>query len=232
MGRKVSEETKHKISVSRKERKNKFGFLNSLETRKKISESQMGREPWNKNIKGYKLNRTKKNPPISEETRKKRSEGIKKHLPKTVFKKGMISWNKGIKCPWITKEKKGKKYPVEIYPKMGWRTSRKLQVFPLKDTTIEVKLQNYLKDLGIEFVTHQYMNIEHGYQCDIFIPVQKGVKQKTIIEAFGNYWHSYPTGREIDTLRCSELRDAGFRVLIFWENEIKVMELNDFKEKL
>ena len=44
-------------------------------------------------------------------------------------------------------------------------------VFPIKDTSIEVKIQNYLKELGVEFFTHQYIDIEHGYQCDVFIPI-------------------------------------------------------------
>jgi len=127
----------------------------------------------------------------------------------------------------------GKKFSKEQYPKYGWRTSRKSQVFPVKDTSIEVKIQNLLKQLHIEFVTHQYIKeIEHGYQVDFIIPIQEGITKKTIIETYGNYWHSYPCGREIDVQRCQELREKGWRVLIFWENEIKVIELNDLKLRL
>lgn len=41
-----------KISKAMKERKRKKGFLNSLETRKKMSLARMGKEPWNKGKKG------------------------------------------------------------------------------------------------------------------------------------------------------------------------------------
>jgi very-short-patch-repair endonuclease len=76
------------------------------------------------------------------------------------------------------------------------------------------------------------MDIEHGYQCDILVPVQKGISKKTIIECFGTYWHNYPYGRDIDIKRCTELREKGFRVLVFWENEIKLMNIFDFGIKL
>jgi G:T-mismatch repair DNA endonuclease (very short patch repair protein) len=110
------------------------------------------------------------------------------------------------------------------------KEARAKQIFPIKDTGIEIKIQNYLKQLNINFFAHQYIkDIEHGYQCDILIPVQEGVIKKTIIECFGNYWHKYPQGREVDIQRCNELREQGWRVLVFWENEIKVMELNDLK---
>jgi G:T-mismatch repair DNA endonuclease (very short patch repair protein) len=104
-------------------------------------------------------------------------------------------------------------------------------IFPVKDTSIEVKIQNFLKQLNIEFLTHQYIkDIEHGYQCDILIPVQEGINKKTIIECFGNYWHKYPLSREIDIQRCNELREQGWRVLVFWENEIILMNIENINK--
>jgi len=107
------------------------------------------------------------------------------------------------------------------------REERKKQVLPIKDTSIEVKIQNFLKQLGIEYFTHQYMKIEHGYQCDIMIPIMN-----LVIECDGDYWHSYPTGKEIDHIRTKELITNGFKVLRLWECEIKGMKLKDFKNKL
>ena len=112
------------------------------------------------------------------------------------------------------------------------KEKRKNWVVPVKDTTIEVKIQSLLKKLQMEFLTHQYVNKNYGYQCDILIPVQNGINQKTIIECFGDYWHKYPLSREIDIQRCKELRENGWRVLVFWEREIKVMELNDFEMEI
>jgi len=43
-----SDETKRKISETRKRKFIEQGFLNTLETRRKISQSQIGRTPWNR----------------------------------------------------------------------------------------------------------------------------------------------------------------------------------------
>ncbi len=127
---------------------------------------------------------------------------------------GNIPWNKGI--------------PHTLKHKLKLRETRKKQITPTKDTSIEVKIQDYLKKLNVDFFTHQYMkDIKHGYQCDIFIPVMD-----LIIECDGDYWHKYPIGRDIDNIRTKELIDKGFKVLRLWEREIKEMSINEFKEKL
>ncbi len=122
---------------------------------------------------------------------------------------------------------KDKKLSKEAYPRFGWRTSRKYQIFPKKDSSIEVKIQNFLKELGIEFFTHQYMKIENGYQCDILIP-----SMNLVIECDGDYWHRYPIGRDIDKVRTKELIQKGFKVLRLWEREIRIMNISDFKKKI
>lgn len=50
---KRKESTKENISKGRKSRKQKLGYINSPETRKKMSESRKGKIPWNKNLKGW-----------------------------------------------------------------------------------------------------------------------------------------------------------------------------------
>lgn len=107
------------------------------------------------------------------------------------------------------------------------KLARMKQVIPVRDTSIEVKIQNYLKELNIEFFTHQYMHIEHGYQCDIFIP-----SMNMVIECDGDYWHHYPTRSDIDNIRTKELIEKGFKVLRLWEREINVMSLEEFKIKI
>jgi len=104
---------------------------------------------------------------------------------------------------------------------------RSKQILPIKDTKPEIKIQNYLTKLKIEYFTHKYMNIKHAYQCDIFIP-----SFNLIIECDGNYWHNYPLGNPKDIIRNQELREAGYKVLRLWESEIKVMEVSDLKNKL
>lgn len=104
------------------------------------------------------------------------------------------------------------------------REHRATQTFPAKDTSIEVKIQNFLKQLGIEFLTHQYININHAYQCDILIP-----SMNLVIETDGNYWHKYPIGTDIDKIRTSELINKGFKVLRLWEIDINKMDINKFQ---
>ncbi|HDK41820.1 MAG TPA: hypothetical protein ENG87_00460 [Candidatus Pacearchaeota archaeon] len=205
------------------------GKHKSKQVREKNRLSHLGQIPWNKGLKG------EDNPLFGREY----SEEHKKNLSLGRKGKGLgnIPWNKDL-VGVQKSDKKGKTFE-ELY---GKEKSRKLkenlkerrskQIFPIKDTSIEVKIQNFLKQLNIEFFTHQYMKIEHGYQCDILIPIQEGISKKTIIECFGNYWHKYPLGRKIDIQRCSELREKGWRVLTFWESEIKPMQLNNLQEKL
>lgn len=84
LGKKHSEETKRKISEARKKNNGMRGKKHSEETKKLISEKSKqlrpaakGRVPWNKGLTGV----------ISEETRHKMSEA----------KKGRVPWNKVLK---------------------------------------------------------------------------------------------------------------------------------------
>lgn len=106
----------------------------------------------------------------------------------------------------------------------NYKEKRKNWITPKRDTSIEVKIQDFLKQLNIEYFTHQYMKIKHGYQCDIWIPCLN-----LVIEADGNYWHKYPTRRDIDNIRTKELLEKGFKVLRLWEVEIKELDLNGFQ---
>ena len=128
-----------------------------------------------------------------EKSRKKMSESHKrKYYPpaEKYMKKQREAWT-GENNPMKNPTKKhllnlslshiGKKQTAK------WKEMRSKLVLPLQDSSIEVRLQNFLKELQIEFFTHQYMHIEHGYQCDILIP-----SKNLIIECFGDYWHKYP----------------------------------------
>lgn len=125
--------------------------------------------------------------------------------------------------------------------KMKMREKRAHRIYPFKDTSIELKIQTYLKILGIEFITHFYVKgIEHGYQCDIFIP-----SIKTIIECDGDYWHGNPSifapdqlnerqkrQKFDDDLRNKELISKGYKLIRLWEKDIKIMDVNKFNELL
>ena len=238
----VSEETKRKISEKKKGTSFGFKFYKGHKIRNTgrthFKKGQIPTKEWRENMskimkKLYKDGKKKGGfekgnipstlgKPRSDEVKEKISKKVKQRYEegsKSRFNSG--SFKKGQK-PWIA----GKTHSIEARQKI--KLKRAKQICPKKDTKIEIKIQNYLKTLGVDFFTHQYMKeIEHGYQCDILIPVMD-----LIIEVDGDYWHKYPVGRDIDKIRTKELIEKGFKVLRLWEHEIKVMSLDDFKNKI
>jgi len=219
----------------------KKGHIHSEEILKKISESKKGKGTRIDNKLSLKIMKR-----IPKELLYKKYVLEKKSLPIISKEVGLnlstihnylhfykIPVRSGIEAKAISNNSIGKNNP--FYGKNHTKEMKKMQrekrakqIFPLKDTKIEVKIQDFLKQLGIDFFTHQYMKeIEHSYQCDILIP-----KLNLVIECDGDYWHKFPIGREIDTVRTSELISKGFKVLRLWEHEIKVMDINDFENKI
>lgn len=229
-GKHHSEETKLKM------RKPK-----SLETRLKMSLARKGKtyeqiygeevakirkQQISNQFKGKKKllkTRLKMKKPKSEEHKLKISKSLKgkvrnKNWCKNISegKKGGIPWNKG----------KSNVFTEETLNKI--REARAKQIFPIKDTKIELKIQSYLEQLGVDYFTHRYMDeIKHAYQCDIWIPCLN-----MVIECDGDYWHKYPVGNEIDHIRTQELISKGFKVLRLWEHEINIMDIFQFKERI
>jgi len=212
-----------------KEQYEKIGKINSKKmkeywTNNKASENQL------KNVTESSIRRKVKLGYVnSPKTRKKLSETWKNKWAKgevtekqrtTLFKKGYD------KRRLKTQFKEG--HEVNEKTRIAVKKSRAKQIFPKQDSKIEIKIQEYLKLLGIDFFTHQHIkDIGHNYQCDISIP-----SMNLIIECDGDYWHKYPFGMDIDRIRTKELIEKGFKVLRLWEREIKIMDINEFKDKL
>jgi len=219
-----------------------YGKSKARKVRKKLRESHIGQVAWNKGKKGI---FTKSQIEKMIATRRKNSGYFHTKEQKEKISKALKGKPKSPKhIEKVRKALVGKKYSREEYPNWGWRTSRKNQIFPKKDTKIEIKIQEFLTQLHLEYFTHKYISeITHSYQCDIFIPVQKGIPQKTIIECDGCFFHCCPICKlkkyswtkernELDKIRTQELIEQGFRVIRLWEHEIKKMELNDFKKEI
>jgi len=209
LGKKHSEETKKKIGLGN------LGKECSKETKEKLSLLKLGNTVW--------VGRKHK-----ENSKLKQSlahQGIKNPM---YGKKGT---RLGVKVSEKTKIKISKAHKIRYAnnPELAEaiKKRRATQILPKKDTTIEVKIQNFLKQLEIEFFTHQYMKIEHGYQCDILIP-----SMNLVIECDGDYWHKYPIGNDLDHIRTKELLKKGFKVLRLWEYEIRKLSINSFRNRL
>ena len=237
---KIEPWNKGKVGLQKSTRKDKsfeeiYGNEKSNELKKMISLSSLGRKS-NKGKKNlFKHSEEYKNK-LRERLKLEHELGLRRNIYEKIklqYKNGKISklkgkspWNKGTKGLLKANSGTFKKGDLKIIERN--KIMRMTQVLPVKDTSIELKIQNYLKELNITFFTHQYIKeIEHGYQCDILIP-----SINLVIECDGDYWHKYPVGNDIDHIRTSELLQKGFKVLRLWENEIKVMDLNKFKNML
>ena len=146
----------------------------------------------------------------------------------------------------ISESSKNRKFSLEVKKlrSKAMKERRKTITFLKKDTSIELKIQNFLKDLGITFFTHHYIkDIIYGYQCDILIPVQPGISQKTIIECDGDYWHGnlnifnynklskrIKWNRILDFERNAQLEEAGYKVIRLWGSCIKSMKLDAIRQ--
>jgi len=92
------------------------------------------------------------------------------------------------------------------------------QVFPKKDTDIEIKLQKALENKNIDFITHYPVT----GQPDITF-----INQKVAVFCDGCYWHGCPTcgfdapNPHRDAEVNSTLKNKGWKVLRFWGHEIK-----------
>ena len=75
-----------------------------------------------------------------------------------------------------------------------------------------------LSTLGYKF-SHPYpvWGIKHAYPADFYIH-----DLNLIIEVDGRYYHNYPIGTEKDAIRTQELKEAGYKVLRFWEGEFDI----------
>lgn len=191
----------------------------------------------------------------------------KHYSPETEFKKGMIPWRKGKtkkNCETLIQSSKkqsiimkrlykegklippnlGKKFSKEHRTKLSETKKRlyaegKLNIYnPIKNSSIEKKIQNFLKKLKIDFLTHQHIKIKHGYLVDILIPCMN-----VVVECDGDYFHGninkysiltekQEKQKQKDKIRTKELIEKGFRVIRLWEREIKKMNIKIFKSIL
>ena len=203
-----------------------FGKQHTTETKKKISDKvkKITRQPERKELSRETLKKT------WHKHRKylttKLSERLKRYWQNPEYRKKMINLTKGKTYEEIYGEEKAKVLKQKRSENFIQR--HKENKFPPKNTAIEVKLQKFLRQLGIVFVTNHYIrDINHAYPCDIFIP-----SKNLVIEADGNHWHNYPNGNEMDHIRTKELLANGFKVLRLWGSDIRIMTITQFNDRL
>lgn len=83
-----------------------------------------------------------------------------------------------------------------------------------RDTTIEIALQEALREHRIAFETHVPM-------LGICVPDILIRDAKLIIQADGDYWHRLPQAKRRDRWQDHLLTQHGYTVLRFWESDIR-----------
>jgi len=180
----------------------------------------------------------------SEETKRKMSESAKiagtgkwmLGIPKSEEQKKKMSLHNAWKGTHVIHSGSFKKgHKTNLGKKRGqrsetWRKklseNRLKQIFPIKDTSIEIKIFNGLENLGYQFEKHKtLLNLT---QADAFI------EPDIVIFADGCYWHgceecfnkNYFSERQRkqkikDNLITLKLIKEGFKVLRLWEHDIE-----------
>jgi G:T-mismatch repair DNA endonuclease (very short patch repair protein) len=158
--------------------------------------------------------RGKKDGPCPEE-RKRNIAAAQKGVPRPyardnpqIFQKGLTPWNKN-KTDVYTEEM------LEVI-----RINRAKQILPIKDTGIEVIIQNELTKLGIKFARKSFRIRGFTHTVDLF------TEPDIAIECDGDYWHSRLISSK-DILRIHrdyiidfELERIGIKVVRLWEYDI------------
>lgn len=227
----ITEETKRKMSIAHKDKKFSKEHLHNIHLafKKRYKENPETHPNFNKSL--------------SEITRKKIREGNLGTFEERYGKekaKEVIRKIKEARAGQIVSEetklkiKEGVNQP-EIIKKI--KASRLKQIFPLKDSSIEIKVQELLTKLGIAFKKHIILTKDYPYQVDIFIP-----SKNLVIECDGDYWHGnkFEDFRELtkkqkevriyDYLRSAELEYNGFKVIRLQENLINNLNTNKLQE--
>lgn len=190
-GQPKSEEHRRKLSEAEKVR------FSSEEERQKVSLAMMGREPWNKGLTKETDDRIMK---VSESLKKlyedPRNHPFYGRHRSDEAKRKIGNFHRGKILSEETKQKV--------------REARLKQIFPIKDTSIEVALQEELTCREIPFKTH----VSLFGQPDIFI------EPNLCVFADGDYWHNYPYRTERDKKVNQVLKEGGYQIVRFWEREI------------
>lgn len=207
-GYKMPEKQRKKISESNKGKKRTAsaikataeknrGKKRSKETIKKLSLSHLGYK-WRDEDRAKLSYNAKINP----------NYGMRgKHHTEESNNKNSLS-NKKLYADGYIHPMQGRHHTIEARQKII--DKRRFQVIPVKDTSIEVKLQNELENKNIVFSTHKPI---FGLP-DIFI------EPNFCIFADGDYWHKYPNGTEHDKHVNEVLEKHGYKILRFWEKDI------------
>jgi len=181
IGHKVSEETRRKISQSKK------GWHPSKEAIEKNRLAHLGKPAWNKGIKMPEIS-GERHPMFgkthSEESKLKMSASHKKQMFNPEFRKKLSEIHKKRLSNPKERERQSKvsrETILSLYESNSF--PRQTDTKPERQIKAELIKRGYKE--GIDFV-HQY-KFMNKFMCDFCFP-----KQKVVVEAYGDFWHANP----------------------------------------
>ena len=192
----------------------KKGYRHNEETREKLVESHLGQKSWNKGLTRQDDLRVAKcgNRKLGGERKVSHwAKGLTKETDPRVRRNsenniGKHSHRRGISF----EEEYGEERAKEM--KEILRQVRLKQFFP-KISSMELKIRDELEKMDYKFEAQYPFEIT---LIDIAFP-----EKKVAIYCDGDYWHKLPGYKERDE-RCNKfLEERGWKVLRFWEHEIK-----------
>lgn len=84
------------------------------------------------------------------------------------------------------------------------------------DTSIELKVQNQLDEMGIKYIKQKVVHdSKRCYILDFYIP-----SLKLVIECNGDYWHNRPDRIKRDNMLKKYVESTGRKIIFIWEHEI------------
>ena len=225
-----NEETRRKISNSLK------GLKFSEERKRNISNALKGRK-------------------LTKEQRLAISKGKKGKTNAGSFKKGVVSWNKGLKGfnlgHVVSEETRrkigkansisqlGKKQTKETIEKRIFKTKGRKRTEEAKRKMREAKINNpnrIFRDTKIELKIEALLienDINHQKQvplCNVAIVDFYLPDKKLVVQCDGDYWHNRPGAQERDKRQDKVLTQNGYTVIRLWEHDINNNLENSFKQ--
>lgn len=155
---------------------------------------------------------------------------------------------------WTTKEhrekiiNKNSNLNKSIAMKKRWKTSnyRELMSKIMNSSEYKVKLMNGIKlvsqikpnkpekqlQLLLQYLFKHIYKFVGDFSLYIkgFNPDFVDVKNKKIIELYGDYWHNRPDYKERDKRRLIAYKELGYKTLIVWQHELE--NINKLAKKL
>lgn len=222
-----SEATRAKISQSLKTSKR------AQEQRARLSLMRRGK-PCLEETK-VKISQSLKGRPLAEETKRKIAVGLRGHIRSAEHRANISKVHKtSQRCQeqlaQLWERNKDKPRPEECKAKL--RAARLRQRIPSYNTKPELQFQSICEELKFQF---KYVGDGKFWIENINPDFVDANARKIAVDIFGDYWHS-PLFRKkaarweyTEEGRRATLRKYGWRLVVFWESELK---LPDAKERV